>query len=44
MNDSRSLMRNSARSSERLLVAWIIMILTIITGSNGGRLPSDPSE
>ena len=43
MNDSRSLIRNSARSSERLFWAWITRILNIITGSNGGRPPFEPS-
>src|SRR4029077_10316840 len=40
INDRRSLMRNSARSSERLLVAWMTKILNISTGSKGGRPPS----
>ena len=41
MNDRRSLIRNSVRSSERVLAAWITRILNIITGSNGGRPPCD---
>ena len=44
MNDRRSLIRNSVRSSERVLAAWITRILNIITGSNGGRPPCEPSE
>ena len=43
MNESRSLIRNSARSSERLFCAWMTRILNIITGSNGGRPPFAPS-
>src|ERR1700730_13245746 len=43
-NDSRSLIRNSARSSERLFVVLRTRILNIITGSNGGRPPCVPSE
>ena len=42
MNDSRSLIRNSVRSSERLFVAWMTRILNIITGSKGGRPPCRP--
>ena len=33
MNDRRSLIRNSVRSSERVLAAWITRILNILTGS-----------
>ena len=44
MNDRRSLIRNSARSSDRLLAAWMTRTLNIITGSNGGRPPCEPSE
>ncbi len=39
MKDSLSLIRNSVRSSERLLAAWITSTLNIITGSKGGRHP-----
>src|SRR4051812_20998411 len=37
MNESRSLIRYSARSSDRLFAAWMTRILNIITGSSGGR-------
>jgi hypothetical protein len=43
INDIRSLIRNSARSSERLSIAAMTRILNIITGSNGGRPPCEPS-
>jgi hypothetical protein len=35
---------DSAHSSERLFIAWMMRILHIITGSNGGRPPCAPSE
>ena len=44
MNDRRSLIRNSVRSSERLLAAWITRTLNINTEWNGGRPPCEPSE
>jgi hypothetical protein len=44
MNDSRSLTRYSARSSERLFAAWITSTLNIITGSSGGLPPFARSE
>ena len=43
MNDSRSLIRNSALSSLRPFCAWITRILNISTGSYGGRPPFAPS-
>ena len=39
MNESRSLIRNSVRSSDRLFCAWITRILNIITASKAGRPP-----
>jgi len=36
----RSLMRNSARSSERLSIAAMTRILNIITGSNAAVCPA----
>jgi hypothetical protein len=33
MKDSRSLIRNSVRSSDRLLAVWITSTFSIITGS-----------
>ena len=45
MNDRRSLIRNSVRSSERVLAASITQIVrNVLTGSNGGRPPCEPSE
>ena len=44
MNDSRPLIRNSARSSLRPCRAWITRILKFSTGSFGGRPPLAPSE
>ena len=39
MKERRSLIRYSVRSSGKLLSVWIIRILNISTGSNGGRPP-----
>ena len=44
MNESRSLIRYSVRSSESVLTVWITSTLNIITGSNGGLPPLAPSE
>ena len=43
MNESRSLMRISERSSERVLAAWMTRTLKIMTGSNGADHPVGPS-
>ena len=43
MNDSRSSIRNSVRSSDRVFVAWITSPSNIMTGSSGGLPTFDPS-
>lgn len=42
MNDRRSSIRNSVRSSDRLFAVWITNTFNIITGSYGGRPPCRP--
>ena len=44
MNDSRSLIRYSVRSSDRLWLACRIRTLNISTWSNGGRPPFERSD
>ena len=44
MNESRSLIRYSVRSSDSVLIVWITSTLNISTGSIGGRPPLRPSE